>query len=125
VSAPALGALLLSLALRVGETQGAPGPEAAGSAAAPSAGAAAAEAPPSTPAAPAAGALAPAVPAAAGGETAAPAAKHPAGIEAAPTGIIPLDDNWGFVKLAYGVAGAGLLGYALSLWVRRPRTKVS
>jgi hypothetical protein len=29
--------------------------------------------------------------------------------------------GWDFVGAAYGVAWAGLVLYALSLWVRRPR----
>jgi hypothetical protein len=101
-----MGALILCLALRAGEPQGA----------APSEPTDARSAPVSAADAPAGAVVDTPAPA--------PAAKHPTGIQSATTGIIPLDDNWGFVKLAYGVSGAGLLGYALSLWVRRPRTKV-
>lgn len=48
-----------------------------------------------------------------------PNPQHPAGIEkAVPSGVI--SGGWGYVYAAYAVALAGLVLYAVSLWVRRP-----
>ncbi|MBF5041085.1 hypothetical protein IR215_01665 [Simulacricoccus sp. 17bor-14] len=38
-------------------------------------------------------------------------------------GVGRIVGGWDFVGRAYGVAWAGLALYALSLWVRRPRTQ--
>ena len=37
------------------------------------------------------------------------------------TGVIV--GGWGYVIAAYTITWAGLLGYAISLWLRRPRNE--
>ena len=44
---------------------------------------------------------------------------HPEGIEKVPMGVI--QGGWGYVYAAYGVGLAGVLLYALSLFIRRPQ----
>jgi hypothetical protein len=48
-----------------------------------------------------------------------PAAKHPEGIEKGYSGVI--QGGWEYVYAAYGLGTAGVLAYAASLFVRRPR----
>ncbi|MDX2013926.1 MAG: hypothetical protein SFW67_27260 [Myxococcaceae bacterium] len=50
---------------------------------------------------------------------AAPAAKHPEGIEKGSAGVI--QGGWEYVYAAYGLGTAGVLAYAASLFVRRPK----
>ncbi|MCU0696931.1 MAG: hypothetical protein MUC96_10410 [Myxococcaceae bacterium] len=49
----------------------------------------------------------------------APAAKHPEGVEKAYAGVI--QGGWEYVYAAYGLGTAGVLAYAVSLFVRRPK----
>lgn len=46
---------------------------------------------------------------------------HPEGIEKVPMGVI--QGGWGYVYAAYGVGLAGVMMYALSLFLRRPEAK--
>ena len=47
----------------------------------------------------------------------APEPQHPQGIEKAPMGVI--EGGWAYVYAAWGAGLLGLVGYALSLYVRR------
>jgi hypothetical protein len=47
------------------------------------------------------------------------AAQHPEGIEKAYSGVI--QGGWEYVYASYGLGTAGVLAYAASLFVRRPR----
>lgn len=47
--------------------------------------------------------------------------QHPEGIEKVPMGVI--QGGWGYVYAAYGVGLAGVMLYALSLFLRRPEAK--
>jgi hypothetical protein len=53
--------------------------------------------------------------------TVAPAAKHPEGIEKAGVGVI--SGGWEYVYAAYTLGTLGVLGFAASLLLRRPKAQ--